>query len=341
MVSRDLLTLVRCPLCEGRLTPVLSAGSFAVSCEDGHSFAAGEGYLDLWTEAPGRTSKYESPDFLVDPAYRQVGPPLLGAGVRLWMLKRLLDPRPGEAVLDVGCGNGKFAVWLRKCGVRAVGVDAAPHFAFEAIERVDLLRADARRLPLASGAFQAAYSIDVLEHLDRPSIGPFLSEINRILAPGGRLLLYSNTRERSTLRPLMTPIQAVHRTLVWAGLVDDSWDRRRKEDHVKALATMEDVVGALAGAGFAVERIVYWNTLFTGLLENVVVKSIRRIVQGSRVPRSVGGAAAEVRLAPVLARRRRYYWPLWALTQLTKLDIVLFGHLRAGPFFLLATKVGD
>jgi ubiquinone/menaquinone biosynthesis C-methylase UbiE len=295
--------------------------------------------LDLLVEAPGRVTRYQDDDFPIDPAYTRIGPALMGAAVRLWMLRRLLQPQEGERLLDAGCGNGKFAFWLHRNGVKTVGVDVAAHFAFEAIDNVDLVRADARRLPFEDRSFSAAYSIDVLEHLDRPSIDLFLSELHRVLIPEGRLFLYSNTRERSTLWPLMAPSRVLHNTMIRTGLVDDTWDRLRKDDHVKALTSIDDVIEAITAAGFSVQQVVYWNTVLNGILENVVVKLARAIITRGQRPRDRAPWSEQSHFPPVLAKRKAYFVPLWALTQLSKLDVCLFGRLRAGPFFLLARKV--
>lgn len=340
MVSAELLKIVRCPLCSQRVAPQLDGDSFAVGCPCGHSFPAGAGYLDLWLESPGRASKYQDPNFAVDPAYLHVGPPVLGAGLRLWMLRRLLQPKEGDRVLDLGCGNGKFAFWLHSYGIRAVGVDVAPHFAEEAVKHVDLIRADGRRLPLADNVFTAAYSIDVLEHLDEPSVGLVLSELHRVVEPQGKLFIYSNTKERSVLSPIIAPSRWLQRLFVTRGLIDDTWDRMRKDDHVKPLSTIDDVVSAVARAGFIVDEVTYWNTVFTGFLENVVVKLVRTALTGGRNTRRVRAKGDDPNLPTRLAWRRRYLLPLWTLTQITKLDILLFGRLRAGPYFLLAHKPG-
>src|SRR5438477_930567 len=41
--------------------------------------------------------------------------------------ERLLEPRPGMTVLDVGCGNGAFSRRLAELGARVVGVDFSAH----------------------------------------------------------------------------------------------------------------------------------------------------------------------------------------------------------------------
>ncbi|MEX2649317.1 MAG: class I SAM-dependent methyltransferase [Alphaproteobacteria bacterium] len=108
-------------------------------------------------------------------------------------LKSLAALAPsGSAVLDVGAGPGHFTAALAEAGYRAVGVDVNPgRFAdFSARFGLDVVGCDIERrpLPFADGAFRYVTFTEVYEHL---RVDPFfaLSEINRVLAHGGLLLL--------------------------------------------------------------------------------------------------------------------------------------------------------
>ena len=61
--------------------------------------------------------------------------PAYGAGVI-----DLIDVRPGEKCLDLGCGNGTLAAELAACGLDASGVDASPEMVALARERHPELR---------------------------------------------------------------------------------------------------------------------------------------------------------------------------------------------------------
>src|SRR5205823_3637335 len=185
-----------------------------------------------------------------------------------------------------GCGNGKFIYWNRNSVDWAVGIDPAPLFAQEALAQVDLCRADARALPFDAGAFTAAMSIDVLEHLPLADIQTYLREAHRVLAPGGRLFVFSNTREGSRLDFVVRGARLLSRWLARRGVIDDRRDRLRKSDHIKAIATYPQLVGVLNGCGFRVEQVVFWNGLFQSLIENLLVKLAERLLArfaGSKV----------------------------------------------------------
>jgi SAM-dependent methyltransferase len=90
-------------------------------------------------------------------------------------------------ILDVGCGTGAISRRLTKWG-RVVSTDFSA-LALEYSRRrglQHLLRADAMRLPFATGSFDLAVCMDVLEHL--PDDHAALCELFRVLKPGGRLI---------------------------------------------------------------------------------------------------------------------------------------------------------
>jgi SAM-dependent methyltransferase len=109
-----------------------------------------------------------------------------------------LDVQPGGRVLDVGCGPGAALRELRQRGACPVGVDLYAAWAGLCNER-PVVRGDAAHLPFATGSMDAALLVHVMAHLGRPAQG--LSEIRRVLRPGGRLgLLTPNARFLSALR---------------------------------------------------------------------------------------------------------------------------------------------
>jgi SAM-dependent methyltransferase len=102
----------------------------------------------------------------------------------------LLDPRPGEAVLDAGCGTGVHLRRLAEARTRPVGIDFSLGMLRRArarAPRAGLVRADLNRaLPLAPGAFDAVLSCLVSEHLT--DLRRFFTETFAALRRGGRLV---------------------------------------------------------------------------------------------------------------------------------------------------------
>jgi ubiquinone/menaquinone biosynthesis methyltransferase len=196
MIPYDLYRLLQCPTCGSRDLLVTDAGVQCAGCRN--DYPRHDGYLDLMPRAVDfdYVSKYvtEEEQLAEELDYRDLAPPLLAAGVRNRALVRLLDLRPGDIVLDNGCGTAKFAAWnAAKVGLM-VGSDPATLFADAAVEQVALAKADSRKLPFADGSFDKGFSVDVLEHFPRDVIDGYLAEMARVLRPGGRLVVLEFSR---------------------------------------------------------------------------------------------------------------------------------------------------
>jgi ubiquinone/menaquinone biosynthesis C-methylase UbiE len=109
----------------------------------------------------------------------------------------LLEPRPGEAILDIGSGIGGPARWIAaKFGCMVTGVDLTVEHCDAARElnaacglsdRVRIMQGSALALPLPDAGFDRAYSHNVVMNIaDKAG---FYREAIRVLKPGGKLVL--------------------------------------------------------------------------------------------------------------------------------------------------------
>lgn len=184
-------------------------------------------------------------------------------------------------------------------------------------------------------------------------IDAYLAESARILRPGGRMLAFSNTREMSPIQPLINLSRRLGRLFVRAGIYDFSREARRKSDHLKALATWEDVVAAFERAGLRPVRVIFWNSLFTTFVEHVVMKLGEALLGSARgstnrsqgsvtLPSHADGVAREIRARRRMRRKLQpgspTYLALMAVTLLMELDLWLFGWMRCGSYFILVEK---
>jgi ubiquinone/menaquinone biosynthesis C-methylase UbiE len=103
-----------------------------------------------------------------------------------------LQMRPGELVLDMGCGEGKETLQLAQQGLLVVSIDLSHHQLCRARQRLEesapdarvcFVQANAEALPFASDSFRIIYGKAILHHLD---IDLSARETRRLLRRSGR-----------------------------------------------------------------------------------------------------------------------------------------------------------
>ncbi|MFD6449113.1 class I SAM-dependent methyltransferase [Promicromonospora sp. NPDC060204] len=120
---------------------------------------------------------------------------LLNAWYERPAMVRLAGDVRGRKILDAGCGSGPLSAELRDRGAEMTGFDGSPSMIELARRRlgddVPLTVADlARPLPYADDTFDDVVSSLVLHYLE--DWQPPLTELRRVLKPGGRLILSVN-----------------------------------------------------------------------------------------------------------------------------------------------------
>jgi SAM-dependent methyltransferase len=155
------------------------------------------------------------------------------------LLRWLGDDLQGKRVLDVAGGDGYWAGQARRRGANAVSIDLSRKkmvFGSQLAFAPALLQTDALRLPFRDGSFDRVMSICAIEHFDD---GPLaLSEIARVLAPGGELVMSAD---------------AVTRADRWPPL----FDRHCRNYAVKQTYTHERLAGLLGERGLDVVEHTY------------------------------------------------------------------------------------
>src|SRR2546421_2192863 len=136
-------------------------------------------------------------------------------------LRQLLDPRPGERVLEVGPGRGYYALdvaprlfpggTLDVVDLQQGMLDVTMRRAAErGLTNIVPTQGDAQALPYADGTFDAAYLAATLGEV--PDQDAALRELRRVLRPGGRLVVGEGLPD-----PHMIPFDTLRRRAGAAG----------------------------------------------------------------------------------------------------------------------------
>jgi SAM-dependent methyltransferase len=183
-------------------------------------------------------------------------------------LGKWLAPCGSGRVLELGCGPGRFVAMLAQLGYDVVGVDPCGYDSFPTWEllgklpRVELrggIRAEA--LPFSDGTFNHVCCLGALLYFDDP--GKALSEIWRVMKPGGRLV-----------------VRTVNRDNLYTAATG-----RKLDPASKNLYTRDELVALVQEHGFRVAESFsygFWPPAFTQywwyLVNTIVTPPIQRLL---------------------------------------------------------------
>ncbi len=188
---------------------------------------------------------------------RLCGYPLaVGIRQRARTVLRLLDPQPGERILDVGCGIGYYVFELAtRYRCRAYGIDLdAEDIRLAGWVKHDLDADGARfgvaeggALPFAAGTFDKVLCSEVIEHV--PDDVRFLGELGRVLRAGGTLVL--TTPWAREIEEYDTADMTIHYAGLMQGKTNLEQERASHHGHVRNGYTVQAMRARLAESGFA------------------------------------------------------------------------------------------
>lgn len=108
----------------------------------------------------------------------------------LLLIKKYIQPK--SCILDLGCGTGLSTRLLQAEDYVTVGADISPLFLSvekQSHPETQLISGNALGLPFRDHAFDAVCAFEFIEHI--PDIPALLNEVNRVLKPGGWIILHS------------------------------------------------------------------------------------------------------------------------------------------------------
>jgi len=150
-----------------------------------------------------------------------------------------LNPRPGERILDLGCGDGVLTAQIAARGATVVGVDASPDMVAAAVAAgLDARVVDARALPF-DREFDAVFSNAVLHWI--PEADAVLRGVARALKPGGRFV--AEFGGHTNVAAIAVAIRAVFRS--HGVTMDAPWYYPTPDEYRDLLETQRFVVESI------------------------------------------------------------------------------------------------
>lgn len=168
------------------------------------------------------------------------------------LLGKYVNGRRPLRVLDAGCGTGGMTKYLGHFG-SSFGVDMAPEALDGCRQRglATVARASVERLPFKGGSFDLVVSFDVLYHQDVVNDVAALDEFNRVLRPGGLLLVRV---------PAYDWLRGMHDAAV----------------HTRHRYSRDELDRKLTGAGFRPRKLSYVNSIL------FPIAAAKRMTEGTK-----------------------------------------------------------
>ncbi|TSC88395.1 MAG: group 1 glycosyl transferase [Microgenomates group bacterium Gr01-1014_16] len=188
-----------------------------------------------------------------------------------------LNPRPGEKIIDIGCGDGYYLHLLSNLGIKNLHLSGTD-YDIKGLEKaklnlhgkkIPIYRGNLmHKLPFKKSEFNKAVMSEVAEHLPDDVKG--LKEVFRILKPGGVLCLtVPNANYPMLWDPLNWFLERLFGVHIKSGFFAGLWNQ-----HIR-LYNPEQIKQVVQQAGFRIEKVeslTFWCLPFNHYLVNLVAR---------------------------------------------------------------------
>lgn len=187
-------------------------------------------------------------EMFFDKLYQKYINNTLWSRLRLKQVLKMVQPRAGEKILDLGCASGAISDFCGKFGANVTGIDLSSSgikYAKKKFERenVAFAVADVSSIEIAKdGSFDKAVAADFIEHIDKNIFDKMLKEVNRILKTGGTISIYTPNPKH-----LIERLKAKNIVL------------KQNPTHI-GLKCMEEIKISMEKAGFKIDTFYYCNS---------------------------------------------------------------------------------
>jgi len=155
---------------------------------------------------------------------------------------------PGSLVADLACGTGDLCRDLHRAGYQAIGIDLSWGMLAASRTEVPLIHGDALSTSLPDHSMDGITCGFALRNLE--ALHPFLTEIARILRPGGRLALLEVDRPTNSVLRFGHGLY-FNRVVPWVGgLLSDRDAYQYLPRSVAYLPARAELLALIADAGF-------------------------------------------------------------------------------------------
>lgn len=222
----------------------------------------------------GYIPDYRGKSFLKDGYLKIFGYPYPPRRNEAAIVLKFLAPQKSEKILDIGCGDGVWYLWLRKKGVEVIGIDLSEHDLNKLRERAEksnisceIAKADAQKMPFENNAFDKIYSISTFEHIENDEEA--FREASRALKTNGVFVISIPMKEVPFFTKIAVKMPKPIKKLFYNKLVIEA---ENEEDYLNNFNkyyfhyrnyTTEDIRKKAEKYGFEIEKKSY-NCRFFG-----------------------------------------------------------------------------